>query len=134
MTRVRLRRLACEPLRSSLLIGLALLTLALVAVLLTCEGIPIRGPIVVTMLEFSFRPAQSRVVRSDGQRVVIVLQNTGIIPHNLVIPELGVASPNVAPGQSHRIDFIASQPGTFRFVCTMPGHEEKGMAGYLTIE
>ena len=88
----------------------------------------------MTMLEFSFRPAQPRVVRSDGQRVAIVLQNTGVIPHNLVIPDLGVASANLAPGQSGQVEFTAAQPGTFRFICTMPGHEERGMVGYLTIE
>jgi plastocyanin len=123
-----------RPVRSSLLIGLALLVLTLTAGLLTWQGIQIRGPIVMTMLEFSFRPAQPRVVRGEDRRVVIVLQNTGLIRHNLVIPDLGVASADVAPGQSDRVEFAAPQPGTFRFICTMPGHEEKGMVGYLTIE
>jgi plastocyanin len=123
-----------RPVRSSLLIGLALLVLTLTAGLLTWQGIQVRGPIVLTMLDFSFRPAQPRVVRDADQRVAIVLQNTGLIPHNIVIPELGVASANVAPGRGERVEFTASQPGTFRFICTMPGHEDKGMFGYLTIE
>ena len=75
-----------RPVRSSLLIGLALFVLTLTAGLLNWRGIHVRGPILRTMLEFSFRPGQPALVRGAHGRGGIVLQSTGLIPANGVIP------------------------------------------------
>ena len=38
------------------------------------------------------------------------------------------------PGQTRTIRFTIDQPGTYRIVCTVPGHADAGMAGTLVVD
>jgi nitrite reductase (NO-forming) len=38
------------------------------------------------------------------------------------------------PGQTSSIRFVIDRPGTYRFLCTVPGHAEAGMTGTLIVE
>jgi nitrite reductase (NO-forming) len=79
-----------------------------------------------------FAPA-SFVVRA-GQPVELTLRNGGGIPHDFALTE-GVSRPvkiEAQGGQAARGAFTIDAPGTYTFVCTVPGHAAAGMRGTLT--
>lgn len=87
------------------------------------------GPeVTVVMTEFEFEPAQISI--QAGQKTTITLQNRGAVEHNFTVRQVNVVSPNVAPGQTARIE-LAAPRGTYPVVCTVPGHEEAGMVGQI---
>jgi uncharacterized cupredoxin-like copper-binding protein len=45
----------------------------------------------------------------------------------------GVNSGKVAPGATQTYTFVAPNPGTYTYVCTVPGHAAAGMVGELTV-
>ena len=81
-----------------------------------------------------FAPA-SIVVRA-GQPVELTLRNGGGIPHDFTLAE-GAAQPvTIAAqgGQTARGTFTFATPGTYAFVCAVPGHAAAGMRGTLTAQ
>jgi plastocyanin len=113
---------------------LAFALAGLAGLLAGCSDIHPRGSLAVVTIEFAFSPAQATLEKGRNGEVTIVVQNTGLAVHNLVIPDLGVASPDVEPGRTARISFVPPDSGTYRYVCTKPGHEELGMVGSLTFK
>jgi len=64
--------------------------------------------------------------------VTIMIPNTGFALHTFVIEEAEI---NVAidPGDTQEV--VVNLPaGTYTFICDVPGHEEAGMVGTLTVE
>lgn len=45
----------------------------------------------------------------------------------------GVTTGAVPPGESKTISFTAPAAGTYRYVCTIPGHAPAGMVGTMTV-
>lgn len=82
--------------------------------------------------EFAFNPATLTV--KMGQPVTIVFKNTGKYPHNLTIADLNVQTKTIQAGQSDTITFSPSKVGSFTYVCTVPGHADKGMKGTITVQ
>jgi plastocyanin len=68
-------------------------------------------------------------------KVTIDFDNPSAIPHNVVIEEgekeLAGFEPITESKESLSADL---QPGSYMYVCTVPGHEEAGMVGTLTVE
>ena len=76
---------------------------------------------------------RSLTVRA-GQPVELTLRNGGGLPHDFVLAE-GVSGPvkiEAQGGQTARGTFTLEAPGTYAFVCTVPGHAAAGMTGTLT--
>ncbi len=94
------------------------------------EGEP--QTITVTGDEFKFTP-KVVTVRAGGP-VRLVYENDGALSHNLTIPDLGLGTETIQTGESDEIRFAAKDAGQYRFVCTVPGHEEAGMTGQLVVE
>jgi plastocyanin len=88
----------------------------------------------VALIDFGYDPNPFHIDGGEGQHVTITLQNRGTVPHNLAVPDLGLMSAEVAPGQTATLDFVSDRDGTFRVLCTLPGHEEAGMRGYVSID
>lgn len=64
--------------------------------------------------------------------VTITVPNTGFALHTFVIEDAGI---NVAidPGDTQEV--VVNLPaGTYTYICDVPGHEEAGMVGTLTVE
>ena len=99
--------------------------------------------------------AQESLTATTGT-INVTFNNKGVVPHNwnLVTPENadkaaaeGAANPPeyLAPdaiaqtetldtaGQSDTINFNITEPGTYEYICTFPGHYQSGMRGTLTV-
>jgi plastocyanin len=75
----------------------------------------------------AFSPRHA-TVREGG---ALAVANRDLFWHTLTIPALGI---NVRiPTGATRVVRIAGPPGTYRFVCAIPGHESAGMDGLLTV-
>jgi manganese oxidase len=63
---------------------------------------------------------------------VFEVTNDGAIPHNLVL-EGGPGTPELANGQTHRLDVGNLASGTYTILCDIPGHREAGMVATLVV-
>lgn len=70
-------------------------------------------------------------IASPG-RITFRMDNPSPIQHNIALED-GAEGPVV--GQGGTSEFTARlSPGTYTYVCTVPGHTEGGMVGELTVE
>ncbi|KKU17237.1 MAG: Copper binding protein, plastocyanin/azurin family [Candidatus Woesebacteria bacterium GW2011_GWC2_45_9] len=82
--------------------------------------------------EYSFSPESLTV--AAGERVSLTFKNTGNLPHNFTIDELGVRTKTIAGGQTDVVEFTAGASGTFTFYCSLAGHRQLGMEGDLEVQ
>ena len=64
--------------------------------------------------------------------ITFKLTNNGGIPHNLSIN--GKQTPNIDPGATTTLKVTFSKPGSYPYLCTLPGHAAAGMKGVLTVK
>lgn len=88
--------------------------------------------VTVTGTEFAFTPSVITVTK--GQTVQVTFKNAGTFPHNFTIADLGVKSATVQAGQQTTVTFTPDKTGSFTFICSVPGHEARGMKGTLTVK
>jgi uncharacterized cupredoxin-like copper-binding protein len=86
----------------------------------------------VTAKEFAFEPKEVKV--RAGQPVRLVLENKGVIEHDLVVEKLGVKIQPIQPGKTAELTFTPKAKGRYPIVCAVPGHKEAGMTGTLVVE
>ena len=86
----------------------------------------------VTARDTAFTPADLRV--EAGRTVVLSFRNDDPIFHDWEVEGLANVDAGARPGQTRTIRFTIDQPGTYRIVCTVPGHADAGMAGTLLVE
>ena len=67
-----------------------------------------------------------------GGSTTITLVNSDIVEHDLTIDELDFQIA-VPIGESAEGTLTDVAPGTYRFYCTVPGHEVNGMVGELVV-
>jgi plastocyanin len=68
-------------------------------------------------------------------KVTIDFDNPSAIPHNVVIEEDGKELAGFEPIAEGKESVSADlKPGTYTFLCTVPGHAEAGMEGSLTVK
>ncbi len=125
--------------RMSVAIG-ALLILA--AVLTACGGgggsAGGSGSLVIEMGDLYFKP--NALTAKPGQALQITLDNRGSLEHNFVLYDTDgrtvlVEKDAIQPGQKANISLkVPNKPGTYQYVCTVPGHKEAGMVGTLTVQ
>jgi len=105
------------------------------ALLVACAPPPERE-ITVAMTEYAFVPATIEV--AAGERVRLVIRNTGRLEHDFATDQrgvaLGIAHVHLAPGASQSIDWTAPAEATEVAIrCTIVGHEALGMVGRLVV-
>ncbi|HEX6781429.1 MAG TPA: plastocyanin/azurin family copper-binding protein [Solirubrobacterales bacterium] len=97
---------------------------------------PVGGP---TMLQLAASPTAlafdtTELTASPG-KVTIQFDNPSATPHNVVIEEDGKELAGFDPITKGEESVSAElEPGTYTFLCTVPGHAEAGMEGTLTVE
>lgn len=89
------------------------------------------GTITVEAKEFSFSLSASETRAGE---VTFEVQNTGTMPHDFAIRGDGVdeATAQIDPGQSATLT-VQLEPGTYTYICTIPGHEQLGMRGTFNV-
>ena len=104
--------------------------------------------IVIQANDYSFSPSQVEV--KAGDLVTITLDNIGKAEHDIeiigmeaVIEEQSSLHDHAQnnnqihvhsyPGEKQHISFTPITPGTYRYVCTIPGHIEAGMTGVFEV-
>ena len=82
-----------------------------------------------------------------GDEVAVTVVNQGISFHSFAVvkdpdnlnsmvwdSEIGSATAPLSRGQSGEVRFVADTPGTYFYICTVPGHALQGMQGTLIVE
>ena len=82
-----------------------------------------------------------------GDRIIFNILNAGKSFHAFgvtlddegfggILGGSAVASPNnpLKPGDGGTSEFIPGEPGTYYYICTVPGHREMGMVGTIIVE
>lgn len=96
------------------------------------SGVPENGTVSagdevrVIATDFTFEPTEVNL--QAGKPVKLVLENRGQFPHDISIFELGVKAV-AAPGESATTTVTAKTAGSYKFFCSVPGHEQAGMVG-----
>ena len=90
----------------------------------------------LTGRDYSFDPTTVTIegARARTAPVEMVLDNRGALAHNLTIERDGEevgGTPTITSNKRASLK-IALEPGEYRLVCTVDGHEDKGMVGTLT--
>ena len=91
--------------------------------------------VVSTEMKFSPSSLHAKV----GQPLKVVLENKGVIEHDIAVPTLKADKSADAlkvlakPSQSATLEFTPAARGTYEYYCTIPGHREAGMRGNLGV-
>jgi len=93
----------------------------------TCAS-PVTTAITVKMFEYGFTLSQSS---APCGTLVFTEVNTGNLAHNFDIN--GHAGPMLNPGSPNATFSATLTPGTYTYVCDVPGHDELGMNGQFTV-
>lgn len=110
---------------------------AAVAVALSI-GVPIAGADAVGAREGDLRVTTSDLAFSterlvaDAGDVGVVVKNEDLFWHTFTVNKLN-ANVNVPTGGTKRLVLEDLAPGTYDFVCAIPGHEGAGMKGVLVV-
>lgn len=78
---------------------------------------------------------ESTEASTKAGRVTLVSKNDSSVPHNIAIKDGGVdeKGPVVSGGKTSKVS-VESKPGRYTFYCSVPGHEQAGMKGRLTVK
>jgi mono/diheme cytochrome c family protein len=78
--------------------------------------------------------ASTKATAGPGPLVILIL-NESPIQHNIAIDDNGKIIEGDVVGTGGTSKLTADlEPGTYEFLCTVPGHAEGGMKGELTVE
>jgi len=76
----------------------------------------------------------NRSVHAGAGRIKLVFVNPSMLRHNVRLEqgekEFG-GTKTIAHGST--TTFVTLKPGTYHFYCSVPGHEDAGMSGTLTV-
>lgn len=106
------------------------------------------GKVTVRTTEFAFSPV---AITAKAGKVKITLDNKGKIPHELVVLKTSAAAASLkvsrgrvsektsvgevseTAGGKTKSTTLTLKPGTYVYVCNVPGHYADGMRGTLTV-
>ena len=74
----------------------------------------------------------TRSLRAQAGELHLAFANTDAVPHTFTIEALDVEV-EAGGGEAARLTFTA-EPGSYDFICTIPGHDTPSMRGVLTVE
>lgn len=94
------------------------------------SGEPGAQEITVEAGDLWFRPAAIEI--PAGSTVNLTVRNTGEVFHDLTITSLDLQL-NVEAGDTTTAAVSVDTPGTYEFICSVPGHAAGGMRGELLV-
>lgn len=84
----------------------------------------------VTLKEWAIEPKEMTV---NAGKARFVVANAGTFDHDLVIQGQG-GTPIFKPGTGPQNLDVQLSAGTYKWLCDIPGHEQNGMVGTLTVK
>jgi plastocyanin len=87
------------------------------------------GPVEVSLEEFAILGN----LESSASGGTLHIVNTGTVEHNLVIPDLGLRTANLAPGEEETLDLGRISARSYTIFCDLPGHRASGMEADLVV-
>jgi nitrite reductase (NO-forming) len=84
--------------------------------------------------DFRFNP--STITVKAGQPLDVTFQNGGEILHDFTVQQ-GLTTPVVITedgGKSGTATVTYTKPGTYKFFCSQPSHDQLGMHGTITVQ
>ena len=137
-----------RPGRAALVGGLAL-SIGLAGIAAAWAGAPGRGPVTAEIGIHYSAFTDDRLVVPAGVAVAIVLRNDDPIDHEWIVgdaasherhrtgtePVHGARPTEVSipAGRSRTTTVTFTTPGTYVFICHLPGHEAYGMVGTVVV-
>jgi Cu+-exporting ATPase len=120
--------------RGRYLIGVAAASLLVAGTVMAADRAIDAGatPLAVTAKDVRFQPADVRVKADEF--AVITFTNADPVFHDWSVEGLENVDVPARPGQTAKLRFRVEEPGTYRIICTVPGHSEAGMTGTLVVE
>jgi plastocyanin len=86
----------------------------------------------VTGVDFKFEPNTLTV--QAGKPTEVVFDNKGSNPHTFTLEGGPHFELTTNPGGSDSGTLPALKPGTYKFICSIPGHAQLGMTGTITVK
>ena len=87
------------------------------------------GAVPVSLSEFAISPASLEVPAGGSLQVT----NDGTVEHDLHVHDTELGTAVLGAGESETLDLSSLEPGQYEVYCSVPGHEDAGMAATLTI-
>ncbi len=116
--------------RTFVLLGIAAGVLIFVALrFLAATTASVTGPeLVLGMSDLAY---STSTLSAEAGEIQISLANTDAVSHTFTVPRLRV-DVEIGSGEARRTTFNA-EPGTYNYICTIPGHDTPEMRGVLTV-
>ena len=137
-----------RPGRAALVGGLVL-SFALAGIAAAWAGLPGHGPLTAEIGIHYSRYGPDRLVVAAGRPVMIVLQNGDPIDHEWIVGDAATherhrtgtepvhgtrpTEVSIPAGSSRETTVTFDTPGTYLYICHLPGHEAYGMVGTLIV-
>ena len=86
--------------------------------------------LVVEAFDFGYEPSTFELPAGEPVNLTMRVTSGG---HNLRIEGAGFQLPIFEEGDSAVGTVLIAEPGDYRLVCTVPGHEAAGMVGTVTV-
>lgn len=86
------------------------------------------------IVAMDFRFEETMVHVKAGQPVEVTFQNAGAAFHNVAFPGGDDFVIEARAGQSETRTLTFDEPGTYEFICSIPGHANLGMRGVLMVD
>ena len=83
----------------------------------------------VSLVEFSIEGD----LTAPAGNVTLNVSNDGSMEHNVVVPGLGLRTPTLTAGGNAVLDLGVLEPGTYKLLCDISGHEAAGMVTELVV-
>jgi len=84
----------------------------------------------IDMTDFAFTPSSLSI--ASGAPVPLTIRNSGVLPHDFNIDELGIHSGYLYAGGSTMLE-LSEAAGQFTFYCNSLGHRAAGMVGSINV-
>ena len=109
--------------------------------------------ITITVKEFAFDP--NIITVTAGEPVELTFINEGAVEHDFAVEVIPVTDVSTSGGSDHHISgdhskyalhtstpagetstltFTPTEPGTYKIICSVPGHLDAGMTGELIVK
>ncbi len=114
-------------------VAIATLLMLVIALVVATVGTGARTPLEpgdIRLVSEQVKFSDTTLIATAGT-VGVYVENRDLFWHTFTVKELDV-NLNVPVGGERRVEFDAA-PGTYEFICKIPGHEQTGMKGTLTV-